>query len=206
MDKTEILAEAMRLIDEHTKACWANNFAAAACTQESIGTFLREHLAGQAIYSVDLGSAGTYTAHPLPPAAPVASEEREYSELLSLVGDVVSAGHMNQEDLALFRAHLGLDAVDRLASIPLAAPAQETVSKKEAIHMINALIAGESLPKDSLVLLDDLCHYASRDQDQDRAQLVAALEEIASMTYDSWTNGARAGEIARAVLKKDKDG
>lgn len=43
-------------------------------------------------------------------------------------------------------------------------------------------------------------------QEQDQAQLVEALEEIASMTYDSWTNGARAGEIARAVLKKDKDG
>ena len=34
----------------------------------------------------------------------------------------------------------------------------------------------------------------------ERDALRVALEEIAGMTYDSWTNGARAGEIARAAL------
>lgn len=29
---------------------------------------------------------------------------------------------------------------------------------------------------------------------------VAALREIADMTFDPWTNGAKAGEIARAAL------
>lgn len=32
------------------------------------------------------------------------------------------------------------------------------------------------------------------------ARLRAALEEIADMTYDKWTNGARAGDIAIQAL------
>jgi len=32
--------------------------------------------------------------------------------------------------------------------------------------------------------------------------LLAALQEIAGMTFDPWTNGARAGEIARAAIAK----
>lgn len=35
------------------------------------------------------------------------SEHDEYNELLSVVGDIVSAGHMDQEHLARLRAHLG---------------------------------------------------------------------------------------------------
>lgn len=31
-------------------------------------------------------------------------------------------------------------------------------------------------------------------------KLVKALEDIAAMTYDSWTNGARAGDIAHQAL------
>lgn len=35
------------------------------------------------------------------------TEHDEYNELLSVVGDIVSAGHMDQEHLARLRAHLG---------------------------------------------------------------------------------------------------
>lgn len=36
-------------------------------------------------------------------------------------------------------------------------------------------------------------------------ELVEALEEIASETYDEWTNGARAQRIAEAALAKHKE-
>lgn len=42
------------------------------------------------------------------------TEHDEYNELLSIVGDIVDAGHMDQEGLARLRAHLECK--------PLAAP------------------------------------------------------------------------------------
>jgi hypothetical protein len=39
---------------------------------------------------------------------------------------------------------------------------------------------------------------------QEIERLRAALHDIADMTYDSWTNGARSGEVARAAIDKTK--
>lgn len=40
-----------------------------------------------------------------------------------------------------------------------------------------------------------------KDEREKTNVLLSALQEIAGMTFDPWTNGARAGEIARAALK-----
>ena len=39
---------------------------------------------------------------------------------------------------------------------------------------------------------------------KENAELVEALERIDGMVYDSWTNGAIAGEIAYAALAKHR--
>lgn len=45
--------------------------------------------------------------------------------------------------------------------------------------------------------------HGAIDHRQERAlRAEEALREIAEMTYDAWTNGARAGEIARAAIKE----
>ena len=39
---------------------------------------------------------------------------------------------------------------------------------------------------------------------KENAELVEALERIDGVVYDSWTNGATAGEIAHAALAKHR--
>lgn len=71
---------------------------------------------------------------------------------------------------------------------------------RQALRDLSATMGGDGEEPLTEIIKDAIAALAGAAQGAEPSALRGALEEIAAMEYDKWSNGARAGEIARNAL------